>query len=229
MKKKLLFLYMAIILFSCKKDDIVVDLGYNYFPESVGTYVIYDVDSFVYNNFTHTVDTFTFQVKEIIESVYKDNANRNTLRLERYYRGDASQDWLLQDVWVANKTVNRAEKVEENQRFVKLIFPTKKGLVWNGNASNTNGEQNYIYTDVDVKRTINNLSFDSTLLVTQIADSNLIEKKVSVEMYAKNVGMIYKHFASVKDNDAVIDFGKTFNERIDSGFDYYYRVNSFGK
>ena len=73
------------------------------------------------------------------------------------------------------------------------------------------------------------MSFDSTLLVTQLADSNLIEKKISVEMYAKNVGMIYKHFASVKDNDAVIDFSKSFNERIDSGFDYYYRIHSYGK
>ena len=143
---------MAIILFSCKKDDTVVDLGYNYFPESVGTFVIYDVDSFVYNDFTHTIDTFTFQVKEIIESVYKDNANRNTLRLERYYRGDASQDWLLQDVWVANKTVNRAEKVIlQGAKKILKKYKIKSVLA--------EFNENFLYQKINVKKILRNCSF----------------------------------------------------------------------
>jgi len=94
-----LFLISSIFtfgLFSCKKDKAPApDMGYNYFPNQVGKYVVYDVDSFYYdnniptinynNNFTTAkIDTFKFQVKEKIQSIFTDNQNRPTIRLERY-------------------------------------------------------------------------------------------------------------------------------------------------
>ena len=72
-------------LYSCKKDStIVLDAGYAYFPNKAGHYIIYDVDSIVHNDFKKTVDTFRFQLKEYIESVFYDNSGRPTLRIERY-------------------------------------------------------------------------------------------------------------------------------------------------
>ena len=68
---------LALSLFSCKKDKSTApDLGYNYFPDQVGRYVVYDVDSFYYNDFTNQTDTFKFQLKEKIQSIYYDNQNR---------------------------------------------------------------------------------------------------------------------------------------------------------
>jgi len=68
--RKLYFVLACIAIASCKKDETVPDLGYGYYPAAIGTYVVYDVDSFVYNDFTHKIDTFQFQVKEIIDSSF---------------------------------------------------------------------------------------------------------------------------------------------------------------
>ena len=62
----IILLAFVIFIFSCKKDKdiVVVDLGYNYFPDKKVTFVIYQVDSLFYNDFTSTIDTFQFQIKE---------------------------------------------------------------------------------------------------------------------------------------------------------------------
>jgi len=58
---------------SCKKDKkvITVDLGTNYFPREVGSWVIYDVDSIIHDDNDDQagkIDTIRFKLKEIIES-----------------------------------------------------------------------------------------------------------------------------------------------------------------
>ena len=46
----LVFLLLPLGFWSCKKDKTVTpDAGYNYFPNQVGRYVVYDVDSLYYD------------------------------------------------------------------------------------------------------------------------------------------------------------------------------------
>src|SRR4051812_33418664 len=161
--------------YSCKKDkeQEVVDMGYSYFPDQAGNYTVYDIDSFYYNDFTDHIDTFKFQLKEKIESVFQDNENRPTLRLERYVRfydklkPYPTIPWKLRNIWKANRTATTAEKVEENVRFTKLTFPVSNKSPWNGNVQNTEPSQNYTYFFVDLPKTIGNLTFDSVLQVNQ--------------------------------------------------------------
>ena len=94
---------------------------------------------------------------------------------------------------------------------------------------NSQKELEYKYLDVDVASTINGLTFDSTATVQQEADSNLIEKRVKTEIYAKNIGLVYKEFQDVSVQDTVIDFTKPFEQRINTGVKYYYRINSYSK
>ena len=72
-----IFLFSVTVIsgfFSCKKDAALApDLGYNYFPDQVGRYGVYNVDSFFYDDFNNKVDTFKFQLKEKIQSIYTDN------------------------------------------------------------------------------------------------------------------------------------------------------------
>lgn len=225
---------------SCKKDasiPTVSDFGYNYFPNTIGNYVIYDVDSIFHNDFTQKVDSFKYQIKEIIDTIFSDNVNRTTLRIERYKRNYkknvaySSIPWVLIDVWSANRTSSTAEKVEENQRFVKLIFPPVIKSKWNGNAANTMEERLYVYTDINVHRSFDNLSFDSTLLVTQIDHEDLIQKKYCVEIYAKNVGLIFRQNIDVESNiqSTGINPFTPLMGRITSGFEFKMTVSSFGK
>lgn len=227
--KHIAFLFFTLGLFSsCKKETETVDVGYGYFPTAQKHYIIYQVDSAYYDTFNSEIDSFSYQVKEIIESEILDNAGRKTLRLERYIRDNANDSWEIKDVWVANKNNNNVEKTEENIKFVKLVFPVKESTKWNGNMYNTLGEQEYKYKDLHKSLSINGYTFDSTLTVVQIADSSLIEKKFQYEIYAKNVGMIYKKYVDVKDQSSEIDFSLPFSKRIDNGVDYSYTIIEYG-
>ena len=202
--KAVVFLFVLTSLFySCKKktDTVPIDLGYNYFPFEVGKYVIYDVDSIVLDK-TFPNDTFKFQIKEINESFFIDNSGRQSIRIERYKKKTSSTTWNLQDVWYSTRTTTTAEKIEENIRYVKLIFPTEKNKSWKGNAYNQLGDWDYKYSDIDKKRTLGGISFDSTTYITQYNKIDLLNVDYYAEIYAKNYGMIYKEII-VKHKDSV--------------------------
>lgn len=221
---------LLLFVFSCKKDKevVAVDIGYDYFPEKTGTYVVYEVDSFYYNDFTSTVDTFQFQIKEKITDIFTDLNNRPTLKIERFYRENNAEEWLIKDVWFGNRTSNTAEKVEENIRYVKIVFPLKKDLAWNGNRFNHLGEQNYSLTKLNESLMLGSLKFDSTIYISQMADSNLIEKKMAFEIYAKHVGLVFKKNLSLTDKDSVINYTLPLEMRAKSGFDVTYKAVSYG-
>ena len=205
-----------LVCFACEdKIEDPPDLGLDYFPVEVGTWVEYDVDSIVFDDFTGEVDTFQFRIREEVESVFEDLEGRSTQRLERWRKASDSSDWKLKDVWTANRTQTTAERVEENVRFVKLSFPVRDGLEWDGNVLNIFGEQEYEYLEADVPQTINGNSFEQTLSVLQRENINLIERQRAEERYARGVGMIYKETID-------LDLQK------DSGLIYIMEVRDFG-
>jgi hypothetical protein len=209
--------FVLTVFFSCKKDKTAtVDLGYNYFPAEIGKWIIYDVDSIAHDDFNDTVIAYKFQIKEFFESEYTDNEGRKTIRIERYKRNNDTMPWIIKDVWALNIFETRVEKVEEDIRYVKLVFPAVKGKTWNGNAFNNLGNQDYKYADADVPLTVNNIKFDSTLSVLHYDQSNLIERKYSEEKFARGVGMIYKEFIELDLQD-------------DAGLELKMKINSWGK
>jgi hypothetical protein len=226
----LLIFIVMVVLFSCKRDKetLSVDLGYEYFPSKKGNYVIYQVDSLFYNDFTSTIDTFHFQIKEIIADNFLDLSKQSTQRIERFYRKETNDVWVIKDVWFSNRTSNTAEKVEENIRFVKIVFPLKKGNEWNGNRFNSLGEQNYTLKQLNESFQLGNLNFDSIININQIADSNLIEKKIAFEIYAKHIGLVYKKDLNITDKDTVINYNLPLEKRANSGFDLTYKAITFG-
>jgi hypothetical protein len=219
-------LLLILVFSSCKKDTgISSDIGYSYFPANIGHWIIYQVDSSYYNDFTATVTRYHFKVKEKIESLFYDNQNRPTLRLERYYMTD-SVNWVLKNVWTENLTSTTAEKVEENIRFIKLVFAIYEGRIWNGNAFNSFDPMDYTYVNVNKPYSMDGITYDSTVTVIQKIDtSNLISSAYMEEVYARNIGMIYKRLDTVK--TAMIIPPQTIPDTI-SGVKCTYKIISFG-
>ena len=129
----IILIFMCLLFSSCKKDapsDTTLNQGYNYFPGEVGSYIIYEVDSIAYDDKSHAPDTTRYLLKEVFASTFTDNSGRPTLRLERFIKmyNDSipydSLNWTGPRVWYANITSNTVEKVEENIRYIKLVFPT---------------------------------------------------------------------------------------------------------
>lgn len=213
-------IYFLLLLFisSCKKDKpapALPDLGYTYFPLNIGSWIIYDVDSVVHDDFKDSVFTYKYQLKEFIESKYTDNAGKEIYRVERYKRNNPTAPWIISDVWAAHINSSRAEKFEENIWYIKLIFPVKENAKWNGNSFNSMDAMEYEYTEVNVSTSLNGNNFDSTLTVLQADELNAINKLFSEEKYAKNVGLIYRQYIN-------LDLQK------DSGLELTMKINSYG-
>lgn len=196
---------LAIILsvFSCKdkSDTLAINYQYDYAPVDSGHYVIYDVDSIVYGT---SRDTASYQLMEIVTDTFYDNLNEQAYRLERFRRADENSPWGIDRVWYTKRTATNFQKVEDDIKFVKLVFPPAQDEEWNGNLFVPTVEPfkiyrnwNYQYTEVNAPYTIGSLSFDSTLTVLEVDDENLIEKTLRKEVYAKGVGLIYQEWESL--------------------------------
>jgi hypothetical protein len=232
----------AVVLLTCflalpscnKEDDFVADFKYEYFPTDSGRYVIYDVDSIIFNSFfvPPLKDTINFQVREVYQETFTDGAGNRLRRIERFRRNDTIGNWVLTDVWYAGIVNNQAIWVEENLRLLKLVFPPKADSQWNGNQyiQITEGIEfmegwEYNITALDVPNTINGLSFDSTLTVVLADDTaSLIERITATETYAKGVGLIYKDWQWLKKQNVVAQFP----QGTEDGFIVRMRVREYG-
>ncbi len=216
----------------CKsKTETPPDVGYDYAPTNIGKYVVYDVDSTVYDDFKHDTTYFKYRIKEKLEEDITDNEGRPAIKLVRYikkYNPLISYDnitWTIKDVWSYTKTNTTLEVVEEDVRFTKLAFPAKTDATWDGNAHNTLGPLNYKYSYVDVAETINGMAFDNVLYVEQKDDKNknAIHRQFYIEKYAKKVGLVYREIKDLYSNVVTINPNGTIKpveQRIEKGIIY---------
>lgn len=221
----LLFVICGVFFFSCKKDKPVpqpLNTDYNYYPDDVGRYAIYQIDSIAYDDVIHPPDTTSYQLKEVIASIFIDNSGRPTLRLERFLKlkKDTGFPAVPNKVWYANRTSTTAERVEENIRYIRLVFPSAKNKTWDGNAYNILGQKQYEIISTDQAETVNTLFFDSVVTVKQFEQIDFIEKIYEAEKFAKNVGLIYKQ------QDSIYTGGNP-NKRI--GYSFTQKIITYGK
>lgn len=196
---------LILFLVSCKKKNpTTIDFGQGYYPVEKGNFIIFEVDSTVYNEFTSIPLSYKYLLKEKLENAYTSESGLQNFRLVRYIKKYnpsvpyESMLWTIRNVWMVNISQNNLEVLQENVRDTKLVFPVKNRIFWNGNAKNNLGKQNYEYTYIDTKDEINSLKFDSTLRVTQQDFRTGISYDKSIEKYAKSTGLIYKEFVKIK-------------------------------
>jgi hypothetical protein len=212
-----LLLSTALAISCSKTGQPEPDMGYNYFPLATGHYVIYEVDSIDYNAFTNSVDTFRFEVKELVGEEFIDNASRPSKRVYRYYRQSPSQEWDIHSVSIVTLLKERLEKVENNQRFIKLIFPVREGMDWKGNSYTSLPSWEYEFRDADKPKEIRGIAYDSTVTVQLVEDENLIEAQNYKEIYARNIGLAAREIVDIKTEvDGTIKSGLKFYQRIKS-------------
>jgi hypothetical protein len=207
--KKINCLICVLLLFSaCKKtetDQGFYSAGYEYFPVNIGHQLIYQVDSIVYDDFNGSVDTFTYQCKELITDTFRGiNGNLNQ-RLEWYYRQHDTDEWEFYHAGFSTLTVYTAEVTQQNEKIIRLIFPVNNSSSWNGYAYTTfTDKPQFYYDDIgDSYPGVNEL-FINTITVVEQNDSNLIELMKRDRIYAPYIGMVYSR------NDSL-------NTQFDSG------------
>jgi hypothetical protein len=192
-----LSLFIAgIVLFgthSCKKPE-PVDMGYDYFPQNQGHYVIYSVHEVFVDAQVNQKDTFDYFIKTVVGEPITDNSGRTAREFERYYSTTSNGPWNIHDVWTSIIDGPRGELVEENNRTIKLIFAPSENADWNMNAYNTLDELECYYSNIHEPYSINGNEFSSAVTVEQEDFTSFIDSRRKYEVYARGVGMVYKYF-----------------------------------
>lgn len=224
LKKIILLLTIALLTFhlSCEKDPVVTESdffsGENYFPLVIGNYIVYEVTEITIDAPSNYYDTVIYLLKEVITEVFIDNQGDFAHRIERFTKKPDEDTWKIHNVWSAKLVNNMAQKVEENQRFVKIRFPARLNLNWNGNIFNDLDEKRYEITQINTPKSINSFDFDSCLTVTHVFSESLISKQSEYEVFAYNIGLIYKEKIRINSQEIVFDI--PIEERITTGQKY---------
>jgi len=197
--KYLIPILLVLLIASCKtKENAPAEMFYSYAPNEIGSWIEYEVEEVFHSSLG--IDTIHYFLIEKVTSEFIDNEGRVTLKIERSWKDSLQGSYVIKDIWFGNKTTKTYEKVEENQRFTKLVFPISTSQKWNGNAFNNLTNWEYSYTDLHEEKTINNLIFDSTVTINQIDNINPFQHQVASEIYANNIGMVQKDYINI-DND----------------------------
>ncbi|MFT6503722.1 MAG: hypothetical protein ACJASQ_003860 [Crocinitomicaceae bacterium] len=187
-------LAVTVVIFTSCNQDPAPQFHYEYFGLKEGRYVIYDVVEVEHDDAIQVHDTTSYQLKTVWGGEYIDNEGRTAREFKRYKRDTPNDPWVYTDLWTGIYDGIRAELTEENQRIIKLVFAPTLLKQWNANAYNIMGEKDCYYRDIHDDTMINNVQFDSTLVVEIDEFISLIDTVRNYEGYAKNVGLIYKHF-----------------------------------
>ena len=233
-----LLIVSSVIFQSCGDgtDTEPIEFGYDYFPLEIGKYIEYDVDSVIYdigagNNVT--VRNNSIQVREEVTDSFPDNEGRLVYRIERFERKDETEEWRVNDVWTAAVTDRQAERIEENLRFIKMVFPVSDNTnPWDGNkyiddnlVISVAGESIFIfknwlyeYREIGIPFEVNGLNFDDVVRVYQADEKNFIELRESWEYYARGVGLVERQMR-ILDTQCIADcVGQTWEEKAEKGF-----------
>ena len=234
--KILLGIALLVTLFAaCSKstfEETNLEMGYEYFPLELGKYKIYQVDSVVYDTTGSgvTITNSSSYIQEEIVDTLLDNSGRLNYKIERSWRRETGDVWQLQDVWLTNRSDETAERIEENLRFIKMVFPLSVGKTWDGNIfidQTTNisvaGEtieifKNWLYevASIGEMATVGSNTYDEVAEIIQADSENFIELRSSREQYAKGVGMVYRKM-SILDTQR-IDENEPWESKAQKGF-----------
>ncbi|MFK8105180.1 MAG: hypothetical protein AB8G15_21890 [Saprospiraceae bacterium] len=220
--KKYFYWCLALgLLVSCNEntntEELNVDMGLEYFPLTVGKYIVYQLDSITYDiTASGTIrDTVQGFLKEEIIDTSFNNLGAVVAVIQRSVKADWADAWEVKDIWQASIVDNQAQKVEENLRFIKLVFPATAGTTWNGNIFIPDdldiaiaGERidffknwSYEIESVGKAEIIGGKNFEEVATVFQADNENLIELRYSMEKYAKNVGLVYRELKILDTQD----------------------------
>lgn len=204
--------FLAIFAYSCKKIEKTNYTGEytkSYYPLQIGKYVVYDLDSVIWDDFQCTRSEFRYQMRYTVADTFRDNANRLSYRIDAHIRTIDTANWRPHRVIYITPTTNSIEYVEGNVRFIKMVFPVSNGTYWLGNAMISADDADYQYFQgweyrfanigekfstgfVDVENTVTINQVNRQINNPELQPNTYAEKTFGKEIYAFGIGMVYR-------------------------------------
>jgi len=217
---------MVVMVLSCDSPEQPgpVDIGQDYFPLKKGLYQVFDVSEIKYE--LGVPETIQYQLKTHVIDSFLSLEGDYRYVIHRSRRNSALDSWTYLDTWSGQTNRHEALMNEGNTSYLKLVFPVAKGLKWNGNKYNSGETDDYLLEQVDTSYTFNNFTFEDCLRVIQEEELDTIvyfdQRK---EIYAKDVGLVYKELTQLSFCDDVACLG---DQLVESGLIYKQTIIAYG-
>ncbi|HMR83339.1 MAG TPA: hypothetical protein PKE30_09410 [Niabella sp.] len=218
--KYLYFLLLTVLLFSCaeKKEIFETESIADYVPLAIGKSITYRLDSTVFARSGTVIEVHKYQLKHTITGETTDNNGRKTFIIQRHLNNEtASGSWAHNGTYFITPYDNKIEVLDNTMRVVTLQAPLKRDFTWKGNSQlpfapygplfdmSTGYDMNtwsFVYSDFGNEtlegQTYNNVwtveQHNETMNIPPTPETRIGTKEVSVEKYAKGIGLVYKDF-----------------------------------
>ena len=179
--------------FACSKDDstpLKTLESSDYFPVDTGTYWIYDVTKIEIDAPINRYDTNVFEIKMLVKQY---DGDLKQYEFWRYSRVDSLSSWENYDIVTVSIDDYSVQWVEDNLRYLKMKNPIVENRNWDGNTYNIKEPWNYLYSDLDYTFENDYLNISNCIIIEQRNVVNLLQSEIAKEVYAKNIGLVYKY------------------------------------
>jgi len=226
--KESLFLGLLVIYgctTNCKDCEPSLS-GREFLPIEIGHFVEYDVTETQVIIGRPAVNK-QYQLKELIAESYADAVGQRAYRVARFRRDIEGQRWQPDSTITFQLKIDHAIRNENGRDFVKMMFPVTEKTTWNGNIYNNLGEDSYELKNVNKPIKIGETNFEKTATIIQQSDSTLVNQDKRIEVYAANVGLVYRERINMQYcSSTPACIGKA---QIDFGTKQYIRFKRSGK
>ena len=223
---KYLIGFCAIAAVSCEspEENPPFDSGMEYFPLQKGAFQIYDVTSIEYT--LGVPETLRYELKTVVADSFLNAEGDYSHVLYRSKRHEGASEFTYLDTWSARKDDRTAVTNEENISFLKIKFPIVPHNEWDGNLYNAAGEDAYLLEQVKVPFTSNGQSYTDCIVINQNDNQDFVvaldQRK---EIYARNVGLVYKEVRQLNYCTVGSCLGK---QQVESGIIYTQTIKTHG-
>jgi len=179
------------------EEALIPDTGESFFPLEKGIYHIYTVHEVRYAA-SAGQEILNYEIRTEVVDSFPSTGGGYTFVIHRSRRPSAPDPWEALDTWSVKKDERNVIVAEGNTSFLKLKFPVRAGTRWNGNTYNALGDDAYEFKDIGELMEFNGMSFDKTMAVEQERnDDFIVFNDLRREIYARNVGLIYKEIVQL--------------------------------
>lgn len=229
------FLGALILLFSaCEDNDSVAPpepyiQHKDYALLEKGLKLTYQLDSIVYNNFNNSIDTTSYQVVHTFQEKLQDSGSLQQYLIKRTVRKQ-NGSLLGSALYTSRLTAEEFQVFRNNRRELRLKFPISADASWDGNVYNNRDSQIYMVEAIHEPASVLGNSYDSTLLIQEEQEENLIRLNAERTRYAKEVGRIYEEEVNLRfRGDSIPPEDVPWEEKANAGNIVRYRLKNLEK
>ncbi|MGY6560647.1 MAG: hypothetical protein ACXITV_00930 [Luteibaculaceae bacterium] len=186
-------LVLGFFLLSCEGnqvEDVILPMPNDYIALSVGDYRIYKVDSLFIDSLAGVRNRTVFYQKEVADALLTTalESEFTNIRINTFVSSSINGPWRIQRVGSHSFNTERLERQENNERFIRFQSPILESTRWDQNALNTRRRE--ISRFIQIEEPYD--TFPKTITVEQLNNFNLIRIERAKEVYAPNLGLVFK-------------------------------------